>query len=323
MGSGLHARVPPASPCPWVAHPVSGRLIATAGAGRNPPLRPFGLAVAAAPPIHRLSLATTTHSSAHSTKGTPSRRVAPTLRPAGSTWFQALFHSPHRGAFHRSLTVLVHYRSPVVLQPWAVGRPASPRIPRVRRYSRASFTARPRPSPTGLSPAAVARSSSLRLTGAATARPLPQSPTMPSYPARASAAACATRTVWAVSPVRSPLLRGSSVLLGVLRCFTSPGAPRNPAVRRYDPARVAPFGDLWITSSQRFPRAFRRVGASFVGHWRLGIPHVLICLHGRTATARRRLAPACRIGTADRPVDSFVVRAATSPVATRGAGSVR
>ena len=26
--------------------------------------------------------------------------------------FQVLFHSPHRGAFHLSLTVLVHYRSP-------------------------------------------------------------------------------------------------------------------------------------------------------------------------------------------------------------------
>lgn len=37
----------------------------------------------------------------------PSRR----LRPAGSTWFQDLFHSPSRGSFHRSLTVLVHYRS--------------------------------------------------------------------------------------------------------------------------------------------------------------------------------------------------------------------
>jgi hypothetical protein len=27
------------------------------------------------------------------------------------TRFQELFHSPHRGAFHLSLTVLVHYRS--------------------------------------------------------------------------------------------------------------------------------------------------------------------------------------------------------------------
>lgn len=36
------------------------------------------------------------------------------LRPAGSTWFQDLFHSPSRGSFHRSLTVLVHYRSSTV-----------------------------------------------------------------------------------------------------------------------------------------------------------------------------------------------------------------
>jgi hypothetical protein len=28
------------------------------------------------------------------------------------TGFQDLFHSPHRGSFHLSLTVLVRYRSP-------------------------------------------------------------------------------------------------------------------------------------------------------------------------------------------------------------------
>ena len=33
------------------------------------------------------------------------------LRPLVSAWVQVLFHSPHRGAFHLSLTVLVHYRS--------------------------------------------------------------------------------------------------------------------------------------------------------------------------------------------------------------------
>ena len=32
------------------------------------------------------------------------------LLPLVGMWFQALFHSPHRGAFHLSLTVLVHYR---------------------------------------------------------------------------------------------------------------------------------------------------------------------------------------------------------------------
>ena len=34
------------------------------------------------------------------------------LRPLVSVWFQVLFHSPVRGSFHLSLTVLVHYRSP-------------------------------------------------------------------------------------------------------------------------------------------------------------------------------------------------------------------
>ena len=33
------------------------------------------------------------------------------LRPFVSTRFQVLFHSPHRGTFHLSFTVLVHYRS--------------------------------------------------------------------------------------------------------------------------------------------------------------------------------------------------------------------
>jgi len=46
-GSGLHARVPRASPCPWIAHPVSGRLCATR--------RPFGLAFAPAPPVAGLT----------------------------------------------------------------------------------------------------------------------------------------------------------------------------------------------------------------------------------------------------------------------------
>ena len=34
-----------------------------------------------------------------------------TLRPVVSTQFQILFHSPRRGSFHLSLTVLMRYRS--------------------------------------------------------------------------------------------------------------------------------------------------------------------------------------------------------------------
>ena len=39
------------------------------------------------------------------------RRHTKVLRPLVGTWFQELFHSPVRGAFHLSFTVLVHYRS--------------------------------------------------------------------------------------------------------------------------------------------------------------------------------------------------------------------
>ena len=35
------------------------------------------------------------------------------LRVLVSIQFQVLFHSPNRGSFHLSLTVLVHYRSQV------------------------------------------------------------------------------------------------------------------------------------------------------------------------------------------------------------------
>ena len=76
-----------------------------------------------------LSLAAAWHSSAHSTKGTPSppRRRAPTGR--GRT-VSGLFHSPRRGAFHRSLTVLVHCRSSAVfsLGPWSAPLPAGFRV---------------------------------------------------------------------------------------------------------------------------------------------------------------------------------------------------
>ena len=47
---------------------------------------------------------------ARSQDDTQSEATSPLL-PLVGMWFQALFHSPHRGAFHLSLTVLVHYRS--------------------------------------------------------------------------------------------------------------------------------------------------------------------------------------------------------------------
>src|SRR3954469_9397663 len=54
------------------------------------------------------------------------------------TRFQVLFHSPRRGAFHLSLTVLVHYRSSRSIQPWKMVLPDSRWVSRVLRYSGAT-----------------------------------------------------------------------------------------------------------------------------------------------------------------------------------------
>jgi hypothetical protein len=172
-----------------------------------------------------LSLAAPAHSSAHSTKGTPSPRAVadPRLRPAGSAWFQDLFHSPRRGAFHRSLTVLVHYRSLAV---FSLGRwsaplqtgchvsgpthdPWSPAAP--SRHLRDSHPLRC-PVPAGFGLAALSRRGRCRVLHQT--RPTPPRHRRQAVPPE-----------WfGLLPLRSPLLRESSLLLGVLRCFTSPGA---------------------------------------------------------------------------------------------------
>jgi len=59
--------------------------------------------------VYRLNLAAYTNSLTHYTKGTPSPLMG--LRLLVGIPFQELFHSPRRGAFHLSLTVLVRYRS--------------------------------------------------------------------------------------------------------------------------------------------------------------------------------------------------------------------
>ena len=106
-----------------------------------------------------------------------------------------------------------------------------------------------------------------------TCRPLHPSRTTPPQQRRQPRALMGFRLL----PVRSPLLRESSLFLGVREMFQFPRCPpRFTRGVRYDHGRVAPFGDLWIAGSQRLPRAFRRVGASFIGLKRLGIHHVPI-----------------------------------------------
>ena len=57
------------------------------------------------------------------------------LRPLVGARFQVLFHSVVHGAFHLSLTVLVHYRSLSSIQPFRMVPVDSDRITRVPPYS--------------------------------------------------------------------------------------------------------------------------------------------------------------------------------------------
>ena len=85
-----------ASPWPWVAHPVSGLPRATA--------RPLRTRFRSGSGCRCLSLAARDLSPVRSTKSTPSPPRG--LRRTAGARFQALFHSPRRGAFHHSLAVL-------------------------------------------------------------------------------------------------------------------------------------------------------------------------------------------------------------------------
>src|SRR3954471_20700883 len=75
--------------------------------------------------------------------------------------FQVLFHSPNRGAFHLSLTVLVHYRSSRVFSLGGLDPPVSYRVsvPRSTQDTNQLDAV----SCTGLSPSVVGHSSAVLL----------------------------------------------------------------------------------------------------------------------------------------------------------------
>ena len=118
--------ITPASTCSWIAHPVSGLRHATKS--------PYSDSVSLRLHLQRLNLATHRNSLNHNAKGTSSGFTI-TLWLFVSVWFQNLFHSPHRGSFHLSLTVLVHYRSVSSILPWRVVPPASDKVSRAPSYS--------------------------------------------------------------------------------------------------------------------------------------------------------------------------------------------
>ena len=123
-GFGPPQSLTSASACPWIDHPASRLRLATDRHLKGSLSLRLG---------SRLNLAANRNSLAHSTKGTPSQRMAaPT---ACRHTVSGTVSLPSRGAFHLSLTVLVRYRSWESAQPWRVVPPASDRVSRARPYS--------------------------------------------------------------------------------------------------------------------------------------------------------------------------------------------
>jgi hypothetical protein len=89
------------STCSWLAHPVSCPILATS--------RPIQTRFRFASDCLCLKLATSIDSLAHSPKGTPSGTCSPSIGCKHTV--SGSFHSPRRGSFHLSLTVLLRYRS--------------------------------------------------------------------------------------------------------------------------------------------------------------------------------------------------------------------
>jgi len=219
-----------------------------------------------------LNLAANSNSPGHSTKGTPSPHPCLPwrggtdirLRLLVGTRFQVLFHSPHRGSFHLSLTVLVHYRSPRVfsLTEWSpqihtgfhgsrvtwVPMPASPLlfVYRTFTFSGATFQ--------------TLRLRSGFLTRRPRCRTVHTGPTTPQTHRRQAV----SRLWFRLFPFRSPLLRESRSLSPppATEMFQFAGLPPlrlwiQRRVTRHDPRRVAPFGYLRIIGCLRLPEAFR------------------------------------------------------------------
>jgi hypothetical protein len=118
-----------------------------------------------------------------------------------------------RSSFHLSLTVLVHYRSSVSIQPWEMGLPDSHWIPRVLRYLGTRSKESHRFSSTGLAPSVVSRSRTVRLgVTFVTLRPSQHSGPIEPLDTRRTTLAGFHAAGFRLFPFRSPLLRKSRFL---------------------------------------------------------------------------------------------------------------
>ena len=174
--------------------------------------------------------------------------------------------SPHRGSFHLSLTVLVHYRSTGSIQACEMVLADSGRIARVPPYLGFPLSQSP-VSTTGLSPS-VARLSRRLAYRKLVLNAVPQPRT--NFFGRFS-----------LLRFRSPLL-AESRLLSFPRgteMFHFPRFARSHLciqcdVRRHYPPWVSPFGHRRIKAWLAAPRRFSQLPTSFFASCRLGIHRV-------------------------------------------------
>ena len=236
------------------------------------------------PAAGRTGQATTMHSPDHSTKGTPSALASPWDEwPLAACKYavSGSLSSPLRGAFHLSLTVLVHYRSLKVLSlgGWSPLLPTnSPGFVVLRMPTQPRSRAA-----TGLSPALVRRSSLF-----ASGRPAVLiGPTTPGLRAN---------TWFGLLPVRSPLLGESRLIssrqateMFQFACCPPPALCIQAAVSGHHARWVAPFGFSRLFARMQLPLNVSPVSASFIGLQRQGI-HRVLCAACDPSTRWARLA---------------------------------
>jgi hypothetical protein len=186
--------------------------------------------------------------------------------PACRYTISGSLNSPHRGSFHLSLAVLVHYRSIGSIQAYEMVLADSGRIARVPPYLGFPLSFKS-VSATGLSPsmARLSRRLAYRLS-VLNAAPLPRLNSLRRF---------------GLFRFRSPLLAESSFLSSPpgTEMFHFPGFARHHlfvqwCVRRHYPPWVSPFGHRRIKAWLAAPRRFSQLPASFFASNRLGIHRV-------------------------------------------------
>ena len=192
------------------------------------------------------------------------------LRPLVSTRFQVLFHSPFRGTFHLSLTVLftIGRQGVLSLAGWPpqlpTGFPVPGRTQEPDRKAVQLFRLRDcHPLWCGFP---AARLTHDFVTSRPAGRRIKAGPTTPCVRQRLPS----ITPRFGLFPLRSPLLRESRFLsfLGLLRCFSSPAYRLPPYVFRLEHARI---------TTRRFPHS--EIPGSKVGQHLPGLIAAAHVLH--------------------------------------------